>query len=137
MSLHAFAHDFAKKIPHISRTFGGGYQGHILMIYDDFLDRLEYEAASQAIDDIQMALDNANVDINNRKIIWSDGERLSIDQSLLKISSISKADIKILKYHIVLWLEMDFVPEDLNEKEMEIFEKQIAQWINDYKAGIE
>ncbi|WP_419655739.1 uncharacterized protein Dvar_48350 [Desulfosarcina variabilis str. Montpellier] len=84
-----------------------------------------------------MALDNANVDINNRKIIWSDGERLSIDQSLLKISSISKADIKILKYHIVLWLEMDFVPEDLNEKEMEIFEKQIAQWINDYKAGIE
>jgi hypothetical protein len=117
-----------------------GYQGHILMIYDDFLDRLEYEAyeaESQAIDDIQMALDNANVEINNRKIIWADGERLSIDQSLLKISSISKADIKILKYHIVLWLEMDFVPEDLNEKEMEIFEKQIAQWINDYEAGIE
>ena len=110
------------------------------MVYDDFFDRLEseaYEVASQAMDDVEMALDSASVDINNRKIIWADGERLSIDQSAIKISLFSKVDIKILKYHIFLWLEMDFVPEDLNEKEMEIFEKQISLWINDYEAGIE
>jgi len=110
------------------------------MVFDDFFDWLESdagEAASQAVDDIQMALAGATVDINNRKIIWANGERLSIDQSAKKINSNSKVDIKILKHHIVLWLEMDFVPDDLNEKEMETFEKQIAQWINDYEAGIE
>lgn len=108
------------------------------MAFDDFFDWLESddgEVALQAVDDIQMALAGASVDINNRKIIWADGERLSIDQSAEKIKSISTVDIKSLKDHIVLWLEMDFVPEDLNHKEMEIFEKQIDQWIKDYKSG--
>jgi len=32
---------------------------------------------------------------------------------------------------------MDFVPEDLNQEEMEIFENQIDQWIEDYSSGIQ
>ena len=67
------------------------------------------EAASQAIEDIQLALDGADIDLNERKIIWADGERLSINQSAEKIKSCSAVDIKILKKHIILWLEMDFV----------------------------
>jgi hypothetical protein len=110
------------------------------MVIDDFFDWLESDAGevvSQAVDDIQMALAGASVDPDNRKIIWADGEKLSIDQSAVKIKSISNVDISILKNHILLWLEMDFVPEDLNRKEMAIFEKQIDQWIKDYKSGVQ
>jgi hypothetical protein len=110
------------------------------MVFNDFFDWLESDAgkaASQAIDDIQLALDGAGIDLNERKIIWADGERLSIDQSAEKIKSFSAVDIKILKKHIILWLEMDFVPDDLNQTEMHSFEKQIAQWIKDYKFGTE
>lgn len=112
----------------------------MLMAFDDFFDWLESdsgEVASQAVDDIQMALAGASVDINNQKIIWADGEILNIHQSIEKLKSISTVDIKILKKHILLWLEIDFVPEDLKEKDMEIFEKQITQWIKDYEYGVE
>ena len=111
-----------------------------LMVFEDFFGWVESDAgefASQAVDDIQMALTGASIDLNNRKIVWTDGERLSIDQSATKIKSISTVDIKILKDHIVLWLEMDFVPENLNQKEMVIFEKKINQWIKDYKSGVQ
>ncbi len=62
---------------------------------------------------------------------------LTIDQSAEKIKSTIEVDIKILKEHIVLWLEMDFVPKDLNQAEMDIFENQIIQWIIDYQSGIQ
>ena len=110
------------------------------MIFDDFFDGLESDAgeiAWRAADDTQMALAGASVDLNDRKIIWADGERLSIDQSAVKIKLTSEIEIKMLQYQIILWLEMEFVPEDLNEKEMVIFEEQIDQWIKDYNSGIQ
>ena len=110
------------------------------MFFDDFFDWLNSDAgedATQAIDDIQMTLADASVDVDNRKIIWADGKRLSIDQSAARIQSISKVDIGILKEHIILWLEMDFVPDDLNQIEMSIFEEKIAQWIRDYKGHLQ
>ncbi len=110
------------------------------MVFEDPFDQLEsdlFEVAWQASDDVSMALDGASVDLDDRKIVWADGERLSIDQSTAKIKSISKVDLKILKYHVILWLEMDYVPNDLNQEEMEIFEKQIDQWIEDYHSGIQ
>ena len=108
------------------------------MVFDDFFNWLDSdagEAAWQAIDDIQLAFDGASVDLNERKIIWADGERLSIDQSATKIKHFSYVDIKILKHHIVLWLEMDFVPDNLNPTEITNFEEQITKWINDYRSG--
>ena len=110
------------------------------MVFEDSFDQLEsdlFEVAWQASDDVSMSLAGASVDLDNRKIVWADGERLSIDQSAAKIKSISKVDLKILKYHVILWLEMDYVPNDLNQEEMEIFEKQIGQWIEDYHSGIQ
>lgn len=106
------------------------------MVFDDFFDWLDSDAgevAGQAIADVQLAFDGASVDLNKRKIVWADGERLSIDQSAVRIMRFSDVDIKILKHHIVLWLEMDFVPNDLSPAEMADFEEQITKWMNDYK----
>lgn len=110
------------------------------MVFEDPFEQLEselFEIALQASDDVSMALDGASVDLDNRKIVWADGERLSIDQSAEKINSNSKIDLNILQYHVILWLEMDYVPNDFNQEEMEIFEKQIHQWVEDYHFGIQ
>ena len=111
-----------------------------MMVFDDFFDWLNSDAgedATQAINDIQMALADASVDVDNRKIIWADGKRRDIDQSAARIQSISNVDIGILKEHIILWLEMDYVPEDLNQIEMSIFEEKIAKWLRDYKGHLQ
>ena len=81
------------------------------MVFDDFFNWLDSdagEASSQAIDDIQLAFDGASVDLNERKIIWGDGESLSIDQSAVKIKRLSDVDINILKHHIVIMVGNGF-----------------------------
>jgi hypothetical protein len=109
------------------------------MIFDDFFDWLESpdgEESLQVINDVQSALDGATVDLKERKIIWKDGQRLTIDESASKIKKDNDAGIDSIKNRIISWLEMDYVPEGLTEKESKTFEKRIDDWIRDYyKSG--
>ena len=105
--------------------------------FDGFFEWLETEAgedAMQAIDDVAAAFEGADVDIHERRIIWADGERLTINESAKRIQEYSEVPLKVIKWHIVLWLQMDFVPQGLNEEQMQGFETQIDDWIHDYET---
>jgi len=99
------------------------------------LDSEEGDKSMEALDAVGDALHDADLDIKNRRIIWSDGERLSVDQTAERIHKQSGADLSRIKIHVIGWLEMGFVPNGLNEKEMELFEIQIGDWADDYEAG--
>jgi hypothetical protein len=106
--------------------------------YNGFFDWLgseDGEAAWQAFDDVAESFIGADLDINERKIIWADGKRLTIDQSAKRIQQQSEAGLNVIKHQILLWLEMEFVPKGLKEKEMEVFEAQIGRWIEEYESG--
>ncbi len=92
-------------------------------------------AALQAFDDDAESFKGADLDINERKIIWADGKRLTIDQSAKRIQQQSEAGLNVIKHQILLWLEMEFVPKGLKEKEMEVFEAEISHWIEKYESG--
>jgi len=102
-------------------------------VFFEWMGSDEGEASMQAIDDVSEALNNADIDINERKIIWADGTRLTINHSARRIQKEGDLDLEIIKLHIACWLEMEFVPKNMNEEQMKIFESQIAQWINDLK----
>ena len=96
---------------------------------EGFFDWLESEDGAQswqAIDDIQDALSDATVDPHKRKIIWSDGKQLTIDQTAERINQSSNVDLNKIKHHIALWLQMDYVPLGLSQKEMSGFESLVA-----------
>jgi hypothetical protein len=100
--------------------------------YFNYPDDKYHEAVCQSFDDVVEALEAADVDTNDRRIIWKDGERLTVDETANRIKKKSNVDIEHIKRGILTWLEMEFVPANMNEKQMEIFEEKISNWIKDH-----
>jgi hypothetical protein len=100
-----------------------------------WLDTEEGQISIEATDDVAAALQAADLDIQQRRIIWSDGKRLTIDQTAKRIHKYTGTDLEAIKSHVIGWLEMGFEPKGLDETKMEHFETQIDEWIEDYTAG--
>ena len=88
-----------------------------------------------ALDCVHSALDGASVDILEKKIIWSDGERLTIEQSAEKIHRETGMRQDAIISHIIGWLQMEYVPEGHDDEQMELFESQINEWLEDYEGS--
>jgi hypothetical protein len=82
--------------------------------------------------DVQGALERASVDACERRIVWHDGTRLTIEDAARRIHSESGVPADIVLSHVVGWLEMDYEPEGLDQEQMEEFEQLIQLWIAPY-----
>lgn len=106
--------------------------------FDDFFDWLDSkdgQTSMQANDDVAEALEGAELDVGNRKIIWKDGSRLTIEQTAKRIYEMTGTDLPAITSHVIGWLEMDYIPQGLNEKQMEVFEAEIENWIREHETG--
>ena len=101
-----------------------------------WLDTQEGQISMEATDDVAAALEAADLDMQQRRIIWPDGKRLTIDQTAKLIHKYTGTDLEAIKSHVIGWLEMGFEPNGLDETQMQDFEDQIDEWIEDHKAGI-
>ena len=79
------------------------------------------------------AFDGASVDPSEKRIIWPDGQRLSIEQSVERIQEKSGLDKHAILSHIIGWLQMEYIPEGLDDKQMQMFESQINDWVEEYE----
>jgi hypothetical protein len=106
--------------------------------FDDFFDWFDSkdgQTSMQANDDVADALEGAELDVGNRKIIWKDGSRLTIEQTAKRIYEMTGTDLPAITSHVIGWLEMDYIPQGLNEKQMEVFEAEIENWIREHETG--
>jgi hypothetical protein len=78
-------------------------------------------------------LDGARVDPSERKIIWPDDQSLSIEQSVDRIRKGSGLDNLVILSHVIGWLRLEYIPEGLDEDQMERFENQIDSWVEEYE----
>ncbi|MFH0727272.1 MAG: hypothetical protein V2B19_13150 [Pseudomonadota bacterium] len=90
----------------------------------------------EALDCVFNALDGARVDPFEKRIIWQDGESLSIDQSVERIRKDSGFDNQVVLSHLIGWLQMEYTPEVLDEEQMERFENQIESWMEEYENDL-
>ena len=97
---------------------------------DEFF--LNISESEQALFDVLDALEQASVDVRERKILWPDGACLSIDDTARRIHTESGAPLDMVQSHVVGWLEMIYEPEGLDEDQMEEFERLIEQWTTPY-----
>ena len=81
---------------------------------------------------VEDALAEASVDPRQRRILWPDGARLSIEDTARRIHSQSGAPLDMVEHHVVGWLEMTYESKDLDEEQMEEFERLIEEWIAPY-----
>ena len=76
----------------------------------EWLGTEEAEQDSLAIDEIAAAFKDATVDVPNRKIIWHNGQTLSVEESAKRIHSSTEIPINSLCVHIAAWLDMHYEP---------------------------
>ena len=107
--------------------------------WDDFSEwagSSEGMESMEACDLVFNALDGSRVDPSARRIIWLDGESLSIEQSVERIRKDSGFKDQVILSHIIGWLQMEYMPEGLDEEQMERFENQIESWVEEYINGL-
>jgi len=104
--------------------------------FPEWLGSSEGVESMEAVDYVFNALDGARVDSSERRIVWPDGESLSISQSVDRIKKDSGFDGQLILIHLIGWLQMGYTPEGLDEKQMEQFENQIESWVQEYENGL-
>jgi hypothetical protein len=114
-----------------SSTQPGGF----LEDFSAWMGSPEGAESMDVLDHVFNALDGATVDPVKRRIHWPDGESLSIDQSVDRIGKDSGLDRQSILGHLIGWLQMEYIPEGLDEKQMELFENQIESWVEKYENG--
>ena len=85
----------------------------------EWMDAPEGQQSIEASDLVFAALAHAGVDARQRKIVWADGERLSIGQSAARIHA-GHPDMprELIETHVVGWLQ-SCVPEAYSERQLE------------------
>ncbi len=86
----------------------------------------------QDLFDVLDALERASADARERRIVWHDGTRFSIEEAARKIHSESGVPGDIVQAHVACWLQMHYGPESLDEDQMEEFEQLIELWTAPY-----
>jgi len=113
-----------KRVPEPSNDFMEGFS--------KWLESEGGQHSMEAVYYVFEALKGADLDIARRKIVWADGQKLTIDQSVKKIYKQKGLNIEAIRSHIIGWLEMEYEPKGLDDGQMELFESQINAWINEH-----
>ncbi len=90
--------------------------------------------AHEPADAVWMSLEEADVDAKNRKIIWEDGKRLSITESVQRIHA-DRPDfpLDLIETHLIGWLEMEFAPPTYSQKQLDELDRLTEKWIEDHE----
>ena len=99
----------------------------------EWMDAPEGQQSIEALDLVFDALEHAGVDARQRKIVWDDGKRLSIEQSAERIHA-EHPDVPrdLIETHVVGWLE-GLAPESYSERQLEELDRLTEQWFDDYE----
>jgi hypothetical protein len=105
-------------------------------IIDGFLawmDAPEGQQSIEALDLVFDALGHAGVDAGQRKIVWADGKRLSIEQSAERIlAEHPHVSRDLIETHVVGWLE-SCAPATYSESQLEELDQLIEPWLDDHE----
>ncbi len=100
----------------------------------DSMDSPERELSSDVLNVVWGLLEKADVDAKNRKIIWEDGKRLSITESVQRIhADYPGFPIEMTEDHLIGWLEMEFAPPTYSQEQLDELDQLTEKWIEDHE----
>ncbi len=104
----------------------------------EWMDSSEGELSREVLDTVWPLLEKADVDAKNRKIIWEDGKRLSITESVQRIhADHPDFPIELIEEHLIGWLEMEFAPPNYSQKQLDDLDRLTEKWIDDHERQAE
>ena len=99
----------------------------------EWMDAPEGQQSIEALDLVFYALQHASVDARQRMIVWADGKRISIEQSVARIhAGHPRVACELTETHLLGWLE-SCAPESCSEHQLEELDRLIEPWLDDYE----
>ena len=100
----------------------------------DWMDSPKGNLSSEVSEAVWMLLEKTNVDAKNRKIIWEDGKRLSITESVQRIhADYPDFALELIETHLIGWLEMEYAPPTYSQKQLDELDRLTEKWIEDHE----
>jgi hypothetical protein len=96
------------------------------------------QLSAEASETVSVVLERADVDANNRQIIWEDGERLSICGSAQRIQAeYPDFPIDLIEEHVIEWLEGEFAPPTYTREQLDELDRLTEAWVKDHQRQAE
>ena len=80
-------------------------------------------------------LEKVDVDATDRRLIWDDGRRLRIDESVRRLhEQCPDYPVDLIDDSLIAWLEGEFVPKNYSQEQMDELDRLTGEWIEDYEG---
>jgi hypothetical protein len=114
-------------------------EGMAIESFDDWM--ASYSEADElslgALETVSSLLGKADVDAKRRKIIWKDGQRLSITQSAERIhADHPDLPLDLIESKVVSWLEMEFAPETYSQDQLDELDQLTEKWVDAHERKL-
>jgi hypothetical protein len=78
-------------------------------------------------------LGKVDVDATHRKLVWEDGRRLSIDESVQRVlGDYPDFPVELIETHLIAWLEMEFTPKTYSQEQIDELDRLTEKWVNNH-----
>ena len=102
----------------------------------DWMGSADGQGSIEALDIVWPMLEKTDLDAKKRKIIWQDGQRLSIPQSVQRIHAAHpQLTAEMIEGRVISWLEGGFAPSDSTEEQLDELDRLTEQWIEAHERG--
>ena len=99
----------------------------------DWMDSPDGELSIEVMDTVFALLEDVEVDAKCRKLIWVDGARLSINETVQRIHADHPQFPKEqIEDRLISWLEMGYAPEHYSQQQLDELDRLTDQWIEDH-----
>lgn len=97
------------------------------------MNSAEGELYREVSDTLWPLLDEFHVDAKQRQIIWPDGKRLNLDESVQNIQTdYPEFPREAIESSLISWLDSGYSPESYSQEQLEELDRLTEDWINDH-----
>ena len=102
----------------------------------EYVESPEGELAMEVMDLVVESLEGVQVDAKARKLLWEDGQRLSIGASVQRIhADHSEIQAELIEEQVISWLDGIYAPKGATEQQLDELDQLTERWIGDHERG--
>ena len=99
----------------------------------EHMDSPRGQLADEVREVVWQLLEKVDVDVTDRKLIWDDGCRLSIEGSVQRIhAQCPEYPVDLIEGRLISWLQMEFAPKSYSPEQLDELDQLTEKWVDDH-----
>jgi len=100
-------------------------------------DSSEGELSDKVMDTVWTILESASINARKRKIIWADGQKLSINLSVKRIHADHQSfPLELIETQLIAWLAQAMVSPYHSEQQLDELNRLTEKWIEAHERQV-